>query len=60
MNPAPTAPPAPPANPVPPVWETEANALSLQGVDRDLYQILRGFHGFNPQQCSKLRLEGYA
>ena len=42
------------------MWEIEANALSLQGEDRDLYQILRVFHGFNPQQCSRLRLEGYS
>ena len=41
-------------------WETEADALGLQGGHRQLYKILRGHHNFNQQQCVKLRAEGYS
>ena len=50
----------PPAQPQMPTWEAEANALNLQGEHRRLYKLLRDFHGFNREQCLKLREEGYS
>jgi len=41
-------------------WEVEANALNLQGERRLLLELLRNFHNFNREQCTKLRKEGYS
>jgi len=51
---------APPAQPPLPQWESEANALDLQGEHRRLYELLRDFHSFSREQCVKLRNEGYS
>jgi len=53
-------PPAAQAPPALPQWESEANALNLQGDHRRLYELLRDFHGFSQEQCTKLREEGYS
>ena len=50
----------PPTQPQLPTWEAEANALILQGEHRRLYELLRDFHGFNREQCLKMREEGYS
>ena len=42
--PVPPVPPAPQIQPQLSTWETEANALNLQGERRTLFRLLRGFH----------------
>jgi len=41
-------------------WEAEADDLNLQGEQRALFSILRGFHQFSLAQCQTLRDEGYS
>ena len=41
-------------------WEAEADDLNLQGDQRALFSILRGFHQFSLAQCQTLRDEGYS
>ena len=49
-----------PIQPLLQTWETEADALNLQGDRRLLFRILRGFHEFSLEQCETLREEGYS
>ena len=62
MNVQPQQQPAPAAAPPPPLpqWVIEADTLGLQGEHRQLHQLLREFHHFNKDQCTKLRAEGYS
>ena len=58
------APPSPqqaiPIQPLLQTWEAEADVINLQGDQRVLFSILRGFHEFSLAQCETLREEGYS
>ena len=60
QQPAPAEAPAAPSPPPLPQWMIEADTLGLQGEHRQLHQLLREFHHFNKDQCTRLRAEGYS